>query len=673
MDLSAIRIKVTADTNEANNNLKKLESTGKSLSKVGAGLTLGLTVPILGAGTAALMTASDVGEMESKFNTVFKTTSKSVEKWADTYSDAIGRSKYELMEAVSNQADLMIGMGMTEKVAGDLSQKYTTLAYDLASFNNVNDKTAVEAMTKAMMGETEMAKQLGVNLSETIMANSEYVKSTGKSWKEMTMAEKAQARYHEAMNQSVNAIGDAERTQASFTNQLKRTKGNLTEISVEIGNVLLPVAEKITTKFNEFLGKILDLTKENPKLVEGIVMLGGALAALGPGMWIVGKLMTIFAGGGAAVTGLMVVAAAAGILSVAFIGLNENASQALLELPSKAQSAIARFLQSIVEALPEVLNKGIEIMFKLIEGIATGVPILLQFASDSMLSLCGLIFNFGPKFLTIGIDFIKNMLDGAIQKFPEFLGKMMDGILNVLANIRAELPEFLQNGIEFIGEMIKGITQNMPKIIAKIGELLAKLIGKIVEYLPKFLKEGFKIVGEIVKGLWNNKSALFNIGKDLMKGLWNSIKAVCKSFLNIGKSIVDNIKEGVANAWGSFTSWIGNKVSNIPVIGKIFKIAPNPDNEGDEPGNNPIPAMYGLAGGMARSPFMALTENFGGFEKSKQEGFRLLDKNLKDNKIVESKSIQLNINIDNFNNNREIDIEQLTDDIAFNLQRKLAF
>ena len=63
------------------------------------------------------MAAAHVEEMESKFNTVFKTISAEADTWATNYANAIGRSKYEIKEAISNQADLMIGMGMTEEVA----------------------------------------------------------------------------------------------------------------------------------------------------------------------------------------------------------------------------------------------------------------------------------------------------------------------------------------------------------------------------------------------------------------------------------------------------------------------------------------------------------------------------------------------------------------------------
>ena len=154
VDMDGIKIKVKADTSEAKTALEKLKKTGESLSSIGSSLTLGLTAPIVGLGTACLMASSDADEMESKFNTVFKDLASEADKWANTYADAIGRSKYEIKEAISNQADLYQGMGFTADEAYELSKQVTTLGYDLASFNNVNDSDAVDAMTKALMGES---------------------------------------------------------------------------------------------------------------------------------------------------------------------------------------------------------------------------------------------------------------------------------------------------------------------------------------------------------------------------------------------------------------------------------------------------------------------------------------------------------------------------------------
>lgn len=257
---------IDVDVNEAVTSLNKVDSTvessgktiegmGSKISKFGKMFTaVFATKEIASFGVECLNAASTVEEMENKFNVVFKSTSDSMDKWAKSYADAIGRSKTEIKTAISNQADLMIGMGMTEEVAGDLSQKYTELAYDLASFNNVNDATALEAMTKAMFGETEMAKQLGLNLNVTTMQNSEYVKSLGKSWDSLTQAEKAEAYYQEALKQSVNAIGDAERSSNSYANQIRSVKAKMEEFVQTLGSYFLPMATKVVT----FFGKMVD-------------------------------------------------------------------------------------------------------------------------------------------------------------------------------------------------------------------------------------------------------------------------------------------------------------------------------------------------------------------------------------------------------------------------------
>lgn len=264
----------------------KFNATGDKLKSIGSSLTLKVTAPILAAGGAMVKVASDAGEMQSKFDTVFKTTAKDVEKWAKDLGGAIGRSSLDLKEAVANSADLMIGMGMTEAKAGDLSERFIELAYDLGSFNNVNDKTAVEAMTKAMMGETEMAKSLGVNLSVATMEQSAYVQALGKKWSEMTQAEKAEAYYAEAVKQSSNAIGDAARTSDSFTNQSRALQGKLKDLSAEMGEKLVPVALKLVESAGELLDKFLDLDDATQT---NIIKMAGFAAVVGPATSVLGS------------------------------------------------------------------------------------------------------------------------------------------------------------------------------------------------------------------------------------------------------------------------------------------------------------------------------------------------------------------------------------------------
>lgn len=755
VDMDGIKIKVKADTSQAKSELEKLKSAGNSLASLGSTLTMGLTVPIAGIGAACLMSASDADEMESKFNTVFKDLAGEADAWANKYADAIGRSQYEIKEAISNQADLYQGMGFTADEAFNLSKQVTTLGYDLASFNNVNDDQAVDAMTKALMGETESAKMLGVNLTDTIMETSEFTKATGKSWKELSMAEKAQARYQEAVKQSKNAIGDAERTSDGFANQMKRLKGNFEELAVEIGKVFLPIANNLVTGFNEILSNVTTLVSENPKLAQTIAALGTTLAVIPPILWAIGKGMVLFATAPALFTGI---AAAAGIAGVAFLGMNENGQTAMDNLTYKVSEFCGNFVTQIQTTAPLILEQGTQIINNLITGLANGIPLLvegvftitklivntfmqtaptlLMVGTDLLLNLIngimaaipGLmntLLNLGldmlswflsnlPSWVAAGVQVLTNltaglassipaavaavydtgtqMLNTLIQRMPEFLAKGKDTIIKIIEGLKVQLPvlldnmgqaimrtltviaekmpEFLQKGVQFVTEMIKGIAQNIPAIMGKMGELLGELVAKIVEYLPQFLAKGIEIVVKLVAGLIQSIPKLISAGVDLANGILDGIGSMISGFLSIGGKIVDNIKQGVANAWGSFTGWLSSKVKSIPIVGSFFKsVEPPPGMEGLPGSGEGLPVPFAAARGI-EGPLMDMLNFNNSFTKARRtEKLRFKD----DEELVKENKVEVNVNIQEFNNNEEKDIEDLAEELAFLIQQKLVF
>lgn len=96
--------------------------------------------------------------MQNKFDVVFQGMTEDVENWAKSYSDSIGRSTSAIKTYLADQQNLLVGFGMTRQEGFELSKQMTTLALDLASFANLDEDAAVNAMTKAVMGESESAK-----------------------------------------------------------------------------------------------------------------------------------------------------------------------------------------------------------------------------------------------------------------------------------------------------------------------------------------------------------------------------------------------------------------------------------------------------------------------------------------------------------------------------------
>lgn len=575
MDLGTARIRVQADTAQAEQSLSKLKSTGESLSNAGKAL-MPFSVAIGGIGLASIKASADAQEMQSKFNTVFGELSKEAESWANTYADAIGRSKYEIQEAISNQSDLYVGMGMTSKEALELSKNATSLAYDLASFNNVSDDRAIEAMTKAMMGETESMKMLGVNLSETIMAQSEYVKSTGKSWKEMTLAEKATARYHEALKQSPNAFGDAERTAMSFTNQVKAMKGNFQELSVAIGNTLVPILEPLVQKFNKMLSGITELAEKNPKLVGTLVAVAGALATIPPILMTAGKLMTFFATASAGTIALIGgVAGAIALLGTAFLPLDEI----MPNVVDNFSSFMSNLVNKVIEFLPQFTQKAVELINAFFTGFVTNFPILLEGFISIIGQLVQGIVTMLPHFLSSAEQIISALFNGFVTNAPKLVGKIADIMVQLISKIAQNLPQFLQKGIDLVVKLISGIGQKSPEMISKLFQMTNNCIKEIDKRLPEFMAKGMEIVLKIIDGLWKNKAQILSAIGSLIGGVIKSAGVAVKGFLNIGKSIVSNIKQGISGAWSGLTSWVSGKLKNIPIVGGLFRSIDAPEGE----------------------------------------------------------------------------------------------
>ena len=146
----------------------------------------------------------------------------------------------------------------------------------------------------------EAVDKYGISLSASSMENSEFVKSLGKSWNQLSDNEKMMAAYNEITRQSASAQGLAKQEAESFGMKFKYLKQQISETVGEIGSALLPVLEPLIKSISDTVSKISDWVKENPKLTQAILMfigiLGTLMVTLGPLLMIIGNCITVFTG-----------------------------------------------------------------------------------------------------------------------------------------------------------------------------------------------------------------------------------------------------------------------------------------------------------------------------------------------------------------------------------------
>ncbi len=270
---------------------QKIAATGDKISSIGNKMTVGITTPILAAGTAIYKYSSDLNEAENKTDATFGSMSDKIHKWAESSLDAFGMAKSTAYDAVSLYGDMATSMGLGKSAAADMSMSLVELSADLSSFKNVSLEQSQSALKGIFTGETESLKNLGIVMTETQLKA--YAMSEGfeKNYEDMTQAEKIQLRYQFLLESSANAIGDYSKTSGEAAGQMRKLPEALKELASSFRDNVEPSITPIIAAVNNAVvafGKLGDGTKDT------IVKLGLVAAVAGPLVTVVGKTVTVY-------------------------------------------------------------------------------------------------------------------------------------------------------------------------------------------------------------------------------------------------------------------------------------------------------------------------------------------------------------------------------------------
>jgi len=232
--------KATNAFTESFNNLTKSFITGQiAVDAIKKGLSI-----LVGSIKESIQISIDAQETFSKYDTVFSGMGKSAENAANEFANSFDLAGVSAKDMLSNTGNLLQGFGATREESLKLSVQVNTLASDLASFTNYSGgaKGASEALTKALLGEREQAKTLGIAILESDVQTRLAAKGqSGLTGTALKLA-KANVTLELITEQAKNSIGDYARTHDSASNSIKRSKEATLELQVALGTALNPAA-----------------------------------------------------------------------------------------------------------------------------------------------------------------------------------------------------------------------------------------------------------------------------------------------------------------------------------------------------------------------------------------------------------------------------------------------
>lgn len=348
---------------------RTIERQSRNFKVAGAALTA-MAVGAAFVGFKFVQAASDAEEMRSKFNVVFGELADGVAAWAQETATAVNRSQYDFVRWLAALQDTFVPLGYARDQAAEFSKQLVTLAVDVASFNNAVEADVIRDFQSALVGNTETVRKYGIILTEANTKQEIYNQGWADSDDQITDAMKVQARLNIIMAGTSDAQGDAARTAESFANQMRGLQAQVQQLSIALGQQLLPIAKDIVgairamvewvnqlpeglvrvslvvgglaTAFGLIAGPILLFLGFLPQIVTGLTLVFGAVSALKTlltGPLGLAQVAVALAAGAAAVAGMKAIGAfqTGGTIGATGMALVGERGPELVRLPAASQ------------------------------------------------------------------------------------------------------------------------------------------------------------------------------------------------------------------------------------------------------------------------------------------------------------------------------------------------
>lgn len=213
-------------------------------------------------GSAAVNAASDFEESTAKIGQIFGTAKQSIMDFAEGAAQSLGQSKQDVLDAAGVFGTFGKAAGLAGEDLAGFTTDLTALASDLASFNNTSPEEAITAIGAALRGESEPLRKYGILLDDATLKAEAMTLGIYDGNGALSSQQKILAANSAIFKQSKDAQGDFLRTSDGLANQQRILKAELENVTIEMGQKLLPVVLDFVHFANDELIPLLKLAAD---------------------------------------------------------------------------------------------------------------------------------------------------------------------------------------------------------------------------------------------------------------------------------------------------------------------------------------------------------------------------------------------------------------------------
>jgi tape measure domain-containing protein len=383
-------LKLGIDVSDLSRELGKVETAmsrfGSKMQSIGSTMTQSLTLPIIGIGTASLKAFADIEKLQNGLTAIMG-SSEAAATELEKLRKVAENPGLALPEVVKASSALQ-SVGMSADQARETITQFGNAVArspkpDAETFSGVT--LALAQMSAVGKVTQEDLNQLKERLPEfaDVMKN-EFGTATAEGIRSMGLSSE------DFIKRTVSALSELERAKGGLGNAFDNLKDNVTASLAELGKTInesLKVEEAFSVLSNKLNSLVQGFKMLKPEIQGFLVYFGLAVAAIGPAIFIIGKLISTY--GALAGAAVQVVKALGGINN-ALNYLAKNPQVLLITAAIAALGAIALYVYDNWKAFSDRFTN---IWINIKNSVMSGVASVLKSIDNLQKSLGLKLFN----------------------------------------------------------------------------------------------------------------------------------------------------------------------------------------------------------------------------------------------------------------------------------------
>lgn len=520
----------------------KVDKSGSVFDGFGKKAALGLGAGGVAAGAAFIhfgQMGNALDAMGKKAATVFEGSKADIDAWADSNAKAMGLTDDQLTSLAVNFGDLLKPMGFTAEQAADMSKDVVGLSGALSAWSGgtTSAAEASDILAKAMLGETDGLKSLGIAISAADIE----ARLATKGQKELTGAALAQAKAVATQELIFEKSTDAQKAWADGSMDAVKAQNS---IGSSMGELQEQLATRLQPAFAAMTGWLVN---------EGIPALERFAGWINEN--VVPAVQAMADGIGAAISFLV------DWWRENWDAIRERATSAIEDVQAVVQivlGAIEAFwrtwggaITTYVESMFGIIRDRIQAVLTVIQGIINVVMGLIR--GDWSRAWDGI------QQIVAGVwDFIMSIVDQAVAT----LRLIIEVGMTLVAGVFDAAWEAIKSATSSVIESYIDFYRQLPgRILDALGSLVSLLVGV-----------GLDIINGLGTGIRNAWDALVMWLQSIPSMILGFFANAGRWLFDIGRAIITGLWDGMKDIWGNVTGWLGGLGGAIKNLkGPIYK------------------------------------------------------------------------------------------------------